>query len=57
MMLSESLKGVVSQVLCRKIGGGRVAAREILLVTPVISNLSREGKKYQVPSMMQTAKR
>jgi twitching motility protein PilT len=56
-MLSESLKGVVSQVLCKKIGGGRVAAREILLVTPAISNLIREGKTFQIPSMMQTSKR
>ena len=56
-MLSESLKGVVSQVLCKKIGGGRVAAREILLVTPAISNLIREGKTFQVPSIMQTSKR
>ena len=56
-MLSESLKGVVSQVLCKKIGGGRVAAREILLVTGAISNLIREGKTYQVPSIMQTSKR
>ncbi len=56
-MLSESLKGVISQVLCKKIGGGRVAAREILLVTPAISNLIREGKTFQIPSMMQTSKR
>src|ERR1019366_7802066 len=56
-MLSESLKGVVSQVLCKKIGGGRVAAHEILLVTPAISNLIREGKTYQIPSIMQTSKR
>jgi len=56
-MLSESLKGVVSQVLCKKIGGGRVAAREILLVTPAISNLIREGKTFQIPSMMQTSKK
>ncbi len=56
-MLSESLKGVVSQVLCKKIGGGRVAAREILLVTPAISNLIREGKTFQIPGMMQTSKR
>ncbi|MHB1311203.1 MAG: type IV pilus twitching motility protein PilT [Gemmatimonadaceae bacterium] len=56
-MLSESLKGVVSQVLCKKIGGGRVAAREILLVTGAISNLIREGKTFQVPSIMQTSKR
>ena len=56
-MLSESLKGVVSQVLCKKIGGGRVAAREILLVTPAISNLIREGKTFQIPSIIQTSKR
>ncbi|MBW7933616.1 MAG: type IV pilus twitching motility protein PilT [Gemmatimonadaceae bacterium] len=56
-MLSESLKGVVSQVLCKKIGGGRVAAREILLVNNAISNLIREGKTFQIPSIMQTSKR
>ncbi len=56
-MLSESLKGVVSQVLCKKIGGGRVAAREILLVTGAVSNLIREGKTFQIPSIMQTSKR
>ena len=48
IMLSESLRGVISQTLCRKIGGGRVAAREILLTTPAISNLIREGKTYQI---------
>ena len=56
-MLSESLKGVVSQVLCKKIGGGRIAAREILLVTPAVANLIREGKTFQIPSIMQTSKR
>ena len=56
-MLSESLKGVISQTLCRKIGGGRVAAREILLTTPAVSNLIREGKTHQVPSIMQTSKK
>jgi twitching motility protein PilT len=56
-MLSESLKGVVSQVLCKKVGGGRVAAREILLVNNAISNLIREGKTFQIPSIMQTSKR
>lgn len=56
-MLSESLKGVVSQVLCKKIGGGRVAAREILLVTPAVANLIREGKTFQIPSIMQTSKK
>ena len=57
VMLAESLKGVVSQVLCKKIGGGRVAAREILLSMPSVTNLIREGKTYQIPSIMQTSKR
>jgi twitching motility protein PilT len=57
VMLSESLKGVISQTLCKKVGGGRVAAREILLTTPAISNLIREGKTFQIPSIMQTSKR
>jgi twitching motility protein PilT len=57
VMLSESLKGVVAQTLCRKIGGGRVAAREILLATPAITNLIREGKTFQIPSIMQTSRK
>jgi len=55
-MLSESLKGVVSQMLCRKIGGGRVAALEVLLCTSGVSNLIREGKTFQIPSVMQTSR-
>jgi twitching motility protein PilT len=55
-MLSSSLKGVISQTLCKKIGGGRVAAMEFLLVNSAVSNLIREGKIYQIPSVMQTAK-
>src|SRR5207253_210380 len=47
-MLAASLKGVISQTLCKKIGGGRVAAREILLVTPAIANLIREAKTFQI---------
>ena len=54
IMLSESLRGVIAQILCRKIGGGRVAAREVLLSIPAISNLIREGKTFQIPSIMQT---
>ena len=59
VMLSESLKGVISQTLCKKAGnaGGRVAAREILLTTPAISNLIREGKTFQIPSIIQTSKK
>ena len=57
VMLAESLKGVISQTLCKKIGGGRVAAREILLSIPAVTNLIREGKTFQIPSIMQTSKR
>jgi len=57
VMLSESLKGVISQTLCKKTGGGRVAAREILLTTPAIANLIREGKTFQIPSIIQTSKK
>ena len=54
VMLSESLKGVVAQTLLKKKGGGRVAALEILIVTPAVANLIREGKTFQIPSLMQT---
>jgi len=57
VMLSESLKGVISQTLCKKSGGGRVPAREILLTTPAISNLIREGKTFQIPSIIQTSRK
>jgi len=57
VMLSESLRGVVAQVLCKKVGGGRVAAREVLLSIPAVSNLIREGKTFQIPSIMQTNRR
>jgi twitching motility protein PilT len=56
VMLSESLRGVISQTLLPKIGGGRVAALEVLIITPAISNLIREGKTFQIPSAMQTGK-
>jgi len=48
---------VISQTLCKKIGGGRVAAREILLTNTAISNLIREAKTFQVQSVMQTSRR
>jgi twitching motility protein PilT len=56
IMLSESLRGVIAQTLCRKIGGGRVAALEVLIATPAVSNLIREGKTVQIPSMMQVGR-
>ncbi len=57
VMLADSLKGVISQTLCKRIGGGRVAAREILLTIPAVSNLIREGKAFQIPSVMQTSRK
>jgi twitching motility protein PilT len=56
IMLSESLKGVISQTLLKKIGGGRVAALEVLIANAAMSNLIREGKTFQIPSMMQTGR-
>jgi twitching motility protein PilT len=56
MMLSESLKGVITQVLCKKIGGGRAAAQEVLLCSTGVANLIREGKTFQIPSVMQTGR-
>jgi twitching motility protein PilT len=56
VMLSESLKGVIAQTLCRKIGGGRIAALEVLLVTGAVSNLIRESKTFQIPSIIQVNK-
>ena len=57
VMLADTLKGVISQTLCKKIGGGRVAAREILLTLPSVQNLIREGKAFQIPSVMQTSRK
>jgi twitching motility protein PilT len=56
MMLSESLRGVICQMLCKKTGGGRVAAMEVLIVTPSVSNLIRERKTFQIQSVLQTGK-
>ncbi len=52
-MVSESLVGVCTQTLMKKAGGGRVAALEILVGTPAVRNLIREGKTHQIPSAMQ----
>src|SRR5512140_702837 len=53
-MLSESLRAVISQTLLKRIGGGRIAAHEILIGTPAIRNLIREGKIAQMYSSIQT---
>ena len=53
-MLSESLQAVISQTLMKKIGGGRIAAHEIMIGTPAIRNLIREDKVAQMYSAIQT---
>ena len=53
-MMSESLKAVIAQTLVKKIGGGRAAAQEVLLVNSAVANLIREGKTFQIQSIMQT---
>jgi twitching motility protein PilT len=57
VMLAESLKAVISQVLCKKVGGGRVPVLEVLIGTPSVANLIREAKIFQIPSIMQTGKK
>jgi twitching motility protein PilT len=53
-MLSESLRAVISQTLLKKVGGGRVAAHEIMIGVPAIRNLIRENKVAQMYSAIQT---
>lgn len=55
-MLSDALVAVVAQNLCKRKEKGRVAVQEILVVTPAIANLIREGKNFQITTMMQTGK-
>lgn len=56
-MLSESLQAVISQTLLKRIGGGRIAAHEIMVGTPAIRNLIREAKVAQMYSAIQTGRR
>ena len=56
-MLSESLKGVVAQQLLKALPKGRAAVCEILVGTPAVSNLIREGKTFQIPSIIQTSRK
>ena len=53
-MLSESLRAVISQSLLKKVGGGRIAAHEIMVGIPAIRNLIREDKVAQMYSSIQT---
>ncbi len=56
-VLGETIRGVVAQQLMPKVGGGRVAALEILFASPAIGNMIREGKTSQVTSAIQTGVR
>ena len=53
-MLSESLQAVISQTLLKRVGGGRIAAWEVMIGVPAIRNLIRENKVPQMYSVMQT---
>ena len=55
VLLGNTLEGVVSQQLLPKLGGGRVAALEIMLGVPAIRNLIREGKTHQMYSVIETS--
>ena len=56
VQMASTLQGVVSQTLVAKIGGGRVAAREILVATDAVKSLIREGKSQQILNLMQTGR-
>jgi twitching motility protein PilT len=57
VMFADSLRAIIAQTLLPRVGGGRVAAREILFNTAPIANLIREGKTFQIPAIMQTSRR
>ena len=57
MALADSLRGVVVQVLLRKVGGGRMPAREVLLNTPSVSSVIAEGKTSQLPMAIEGGRR
>jgi len=57
LTLAESLRGVIAQVLLRKSGGGRIAARELLLNTAAVASLIAEGKLMQLPVAMESGRK
>lgn len=57
VQLAAVLECVVSQQLLPRVGGGRIAALETMFVNPAVRNLIREGKTFQIPSIMQTSRR
>jgi twitching motility protein PilT len=57
LALADNLRGIVAQVLLRKSGGGRVAAREVLLNTPAVASVIAEGKTSQLPMAIEGGRR
>ncbi|MEQ1912064.1 MAG: type IV pilus twitching motility protein PilT, partial [Vicinamibacterales bacterium] len=57
LSLSRSLTGVVAQVLLKKTGGGRLAARELLLNTPAVASLLADGNTSQLPVAIESGRR
>ncbi len=57
LMLSDGLRAAVSQVLVKKAGGGRIAAREVLLNTPAIASLIAEGRLSQLPPALESGRK
>jgi twitching motility protein PilT len=55
-MLAGTLRGAVAQVLLPKIGGGRLAARELLLNTPRVAELIAEGKMFELPGALESGR-
>jgi twitching motility protein PilT len=57
LALAENLRGIVAQVLLRKIGGGRLSAREVLLNTPAVAGIIAEGRTSQLPLAIEGGRR
>ena len=57
LALADNLRGVIAQVLLKKVGGGRIAARELLLNTPAVSSVIAEGKTSQLPMAIEGGRR
>ncbi|PYR05282.1 MAG: hypothetical protein DMF99_28885 [Acidobacteria bacterium] len=57
LALADNVRGVIAQVLLKKVGGGRTAARELLLNTPAVSSVIAEGKTSQLPMAIEGGRR
>jgi len=57
IQLGSVIEAVISQTLCRKIGGGRILAYELMLGTDAVKAIIREGKTYQLPTVLETSQK